>query len=95
MLTTVAILNPMLLVGRITQHFCPMREGGGPVKLAAPGPAMSPFGTNRWLEVGQSMSALPGYFRHRLVPLLPGHHPVCTENLNSDVVMVKPAEDRV
>src|SRR5882762_8422423 len=26
---------------------------------------------NRRLEIGQSMSALPGYFRHQLVPLLP------------------------
>src|SRR5216683_5976660 len=29
--------------------------------------------TNRLLEVGQGMSALPGYFRHRLVQLLPKH----------------------
>jgi hypothetical protein len=31
------------------------------------------LGTNRRLEVGQSMSALPGYFRHQLVPLSPRH----------------------
>jgi hypothetical protein len=31
-------------------------------------------GTNRRLEGGQSMSALPRYFRHQLVPLLPGRH---------------------
>jgi len=35
---------------------------------------MSGFGTNRPSEGGQSMSALPGYFRHQLVPLLPGRH---------------------
>jgi hypothetical protein len=34
------------------------------------------IGTNRLLEAGQSMSALPGYFRHQLVPLLPRHHPL-------------------
>ena len=33
-------------------------------------------GTNRRLEVGQSMSALPGYLRRQLVPLLPKHHPL-------------------
>jgi hypothetical protein len=32
---------------------------------------ISVVGTNRRLEDGQSMSALPGYFRHQLVPLLP------------------------
>jgi hypothetical protein len=31
-------------------------------------------GPNRLLEIGQGMSALPGCFRHQLVPLLPGHH---------------------
>ena len=37
-------------------------------------------GTNRRLEGGQSMSALPRYFRHQLVPLLPGHHrPQCRD----------------
>jgi hypothetical protein len=35
---------------------------------------MSPIGTNRRLEVGQSMSALPGYFRHQLAQLWPKHH---------------------
>ena len=41
---------------------------------------MSPIGTNRRLEVGQSMSALPGYFRHQLVPLLPRRHrPQCRD----------------
>ena len=34
------------------------------------------FFTNRRLEIGQSMSALPGYFRHQLVPLLPRRHPL-------------------
>jgi hypothetical protein len=33
---------------------------------------MAASGTNRRLEAGQSMSALPGYFRRQLVPLLPG-----------------------
>jgi len=37
-------------------------------------------GTNRRLEVGQSMSALPGYFRHQLVPLLPKHHPLRSQD---------------
>ena len=42
--------------------------------------ATSCIGTNRRLEVGQSMSALPGYFRHQLVPLLPKHHlPRCRD----------------
>jgi hypothetical protein len=42
---------------------------------------MSESGTNRRLEVGRSMSALPGYFRHQLVPLLRGHHrPRCRDN---------------
>jgi hypothetical protein len=36
----------------------------------------SASGPNRRLEAGQSMSDLPGYFRHRLVPLLPGRHPL-------------------
>jgi hypothetical protein len=31
-------------------------------------------GTKRRSEGGQSMSALPRYFRHQLVPLLLGHH---------------------
>jgi hypothetical protein len=35
----------------------------------------SDIGTNRRLAVGQSMSALPRYFRHPLVPLLPKHRP--------------------
>jgi hypothetical protein len=43
------------------------RIGGGSLVL------MSATGTNRRSEVGQSMSALPGYFRHQLVPLLPKH----------------------
>jgi hypothetical protein len=34
----------------------------------------SVHGTNRQLEGGQSMSALPRYFRHQLVPLLPARH---------------------
>jgi hypothetical protein len=34
---------------------------------------ISVHGTNRLLKVGQSMSALPRYFRHQLVPLLPKH----------------------
>src|ERR1700719_972641 len=34
-------------------------------------PNMSAFGTKRLLEAGQSMSALPRYFRHQPVPLLP------------------------
>jgi hypothetical protein len=37
------------------------------------GCGMTAVGTNRLLEAGQSMSALPGYFRHQLVPLLPKH----------------------
>jgi len=44
------------------------------VKKALANPEPSTHGTNRRLEVGQNMSALPGYFRHQLVPLLPGHH---------------------
>jgi hypothetical protein len=34
---------------------------------------LSVDGTKRRLELGQSMSALPEYFRHQLVPLLLGH----------------------
>jgi hypothetical protein len=37
-------------------------------------------GTNRRLEDGQSMSALPGYFRHQPVPQLPRRHrPRCED----------------
>src|SRR5713226_1310257 len=36
---------------------------------------MSASGTNRLLRVGQSTSALPEYFRHQLVPLLPKQRP--------------------
>src|SRR3954470_3744685 len=40
----------------------------------------SVVGPNRLLEVGQSMSALPEYFRRQLVPLLRGHHlPRCRD----------------
>src|SRR6202140_3332050 len=40
----------------------------------------SVHGTKRRLEGGQSMSALPLYFRHQLVPLLPGRHrPRCRD----------------
>jgi hypothetical protein len=35
---------------------------------------MSAYGPKRRLRVGQSMSALPGYFRRQLVLLLPGRH---------------------
>jgi len=39
---------------------------------------MSLPGPNLPILVGQSMSALPGYFRRRPVPLLRGHHrPQC------------------
>jgi hypothetical protein len=41
---------------------------------------MSAIGPNRLFEVGQSMSALPRYFRPQLVPLLPGRHlPRCRD----------------
>jgi hypothetical protein len=36
--------------------------------------ALSGSGTKRRLRVGQSMLALPGYFRRQLVLLLPGRH---------------------
>ena len=38
------------------------------------GDGRSESGANRRLEGGQSVSALPGYFRHRLVPLLLESH---------------------
>jgi len=38
------------------------------------------FGTNRRLDDGQSMSALPGHLRHQPVPLLPRRHrPQCRD----------------
>jgi hypothetical protein len=37
-------------------------------------PNTSVVGTNQRFEAGQSMSALPGYFRHQLAPLLQGRH---------------------
>jgi len=43
------------------------RDGSGKSELTVG------IGTDRLLEAGQSMSALPGYFRHQLVPLLPKH----------------------
>ena len=42
--------------------------------LMSYGVNVTDLGTKRRLRVGQSMSALPGYFRHQLVPLLPGRH---------------------
>jgi hypothetical protein len=45
---------------------------GRPEVRAPCADATSVVGTNRLLEVGQDMSALPGYFRHQLVPLSPG-----------------------
>ena len=50
------------------------------VKKALANTEPSTHGTNRRLEDGQSMSALPGYFRHQLVPLLLGRHrPRCRD----------------
>src|SRR5271165_5349238 len=43
---------------------------------------------------GQSGSALPGYFRHQLVPLLQGHHPrQCQDNLT--VLSIWPRSRRI
>jgi hypothetical protein len=50
----------------------------------------SAIGPNRRLRVGQSMSALPGYFRRLLAPLLPGRHPLRCPDLTVLSILVCP-----
>src|SRR5258705_1701076 len=54
--------------------------GNGAMAIGLQLPRPSSTLPNRRLEGGQSMSALPGYFRHQLVPLLPRRHrPRCRD----------------
>jgi hypothetical protein len=60
----------------ISRRRASVRPAGGHTGInpRARAPSSAP-GTKRLIEVGQSMSALPGYFRRQLVPLSRGHHP--------------------
>jgi hypothetical protein len=52
------------------QHYALNASGKEEINFGS----ISASGPKRRLRVGQSMSALPGYFRRQLVPLLPGRH---------------------
>jgi hypothetical protein len=62
---------------------CRLENVSGPELIQGLG--ISASGTNRRLEVGRSMSALPGYLRRQLVPLLPKHHPSTVRYLGIEV----------
>src|SRR5882724_3373212 len=62
-----------------------------PIAVFLKEPETSVFGTNRPLKVGQGMSAVPRYFRHRLVPLLPGRHLLRCPDMSVLSILVWPS----